>query len=333
VTALDRPLRLGRVVLMMIRPPVAGVILLFAAVGQAKVGAPDAIHPLFTTVLVVLAGWFVNATVLNDLADESIDRVNLASARGRPLVSGQATRAELLAVGVGAAAVSVLVSLAVGGPLVFVVIGGLVLNAAYSLRPLRLSHRGVVASLVLPAAFVVVPYLVGILGVTPSVTWGDVALLPGLYVAFVGRIILKDFRDAAGDAMFGKWTFLLRHGQVATCLVSAVCWVVGVAAVVVALSQPGVVGVLAVASVLCALHGLLRLSSETDRIAQQVIIGAVAHAGRGLCILVLAHLTMLAEGWSAGPQAAVLCAIGAVFAVAYVTTYSIRFRVTALRPY
>jgi hypothetical protein len=66
---------------MMIRPPVAAVVLLFAAIGQAQVGAPDAIHPLFTTVLVILVGWFVNATVLNDLADERIDRVNLAGAR------------------------------------------------------------------------------------------------------------------------------------------------------------------------------------------------------------------------------------------------------------
>jgi 4-hydroxybenzoate polyprenyltransferase len=102
-----RAVRLTRVVAMLLRPPVAAVVLLFAALGQAQVGVPDAIHPLFTTVLVILGGWFVNAAVLNDLADERIDRVNLAGARGRPLVSGHATRRELLAVGVGAAAVAI----------------------------------------------------------------------------------------------------------------------------------------------------------------------------------------------------------------------------------
>jgi hypothetical protein len=152
-------------------------------------------------------------------------------------------------------------------------------------------------------------------------------------VAFVGRIILKDFRDAAGDAMFGKWTFLLRHGQVATCAVSAVCWIVGVAALVAAVPDPAVVGVLAAGSVLCALHGLARLASETDPVAQQVIIGAIAHAGRGLCIIVLAHLTMLAEGWPAGRHDLVLAGIGVVFAVAYTATYAIRYRVPAIRPY
>ena len=39
-------------------------------------------------------------------------------------------------------------------------------------------------------------------------------LLAGLYVGFIGRILLKDFRDVRGDALFGKRTFLVRHGLV-----------------------------------------------------------------------------------------------------------------------
>jgi predicted metal-binding membrane protein len=58
--------RAARVVVMMIRPPVALVILLFAAIGTAQAGRGDALHPLLTVVPLIPAGWFVNATVLND---------------------------------------------------------------------------------------------------------------------------------------------------------------------------------------------------------------------------------------------------------------------------
>lgn len=86
-----------RLAVMMLRPPVAAVLILSAALGMAPSGRADGQHPLFTTVALIVAGWFINATVLNDLGDEAIDRVNLVNARGRPLVSGVATRRRLLA--------------------------------------------------------------------------------------------------------------------------------------------------------------------------------------------------------------------------------------------
>src|SRR4029077_4451612 len=81
--------RTAKLILMMIRPPTAAVLILFSARGLAPEGKADGVRPLFTTVLVIIAGWFINATVLNDLGDEPIDRVNLQNARGRPLVSGE----------------------------------------------------------------------------------------------------------------------------------------------------------------------------------------------------------------------------------------------------
>jgi 4-hydroxybenzoate polyprenyltransferase len=321
---------------MLIRPPVALVVHLFAAIGLAAVGAADALAPLFTTVLVVLAGWFVNAAALNDLADEEVDRINLASARGRPLVSGRATRTELWLVAVAAGVVALAVAAFEGGPVVIVVAAGLAVNAAYSLDPLRLSRRGAFGSITAAAVFVVVPYLVGVLSVEPDPSWRELALLPGLVVAFTGRILLKDFRDAAGDSLFGKWTFLLRHGRLATCRVSAACWIVGTAAVIAALpavgSRPAVI-VVGAACLLAALHGLVQLTTETDPVTEQVVIGAIAMAGRGLCIAVLAHLITTEAGWAAAPQVALLGTIGTVFVAAYVACLSARGRVTAISPY
>jgi len=195
--------RVVRVLVMAVRPPVAVVLLLFAALGQTVAGAADQLHPLLTTTAAIIAAWFVNATALNDLGDEAIDRVNLVGALGRPLVSGHATRRQLAMVAVAAGAVALALAASTGGlDTVAVVAAGLLLNAAYSLRPLRLCERGAVAVAVLPVGYVAVPYLVGALAVAP-VGWSTLAVLPGLSIAFVGRIVLKDVRDVEGDARFG----------------------------------------------------------------------------------------------------------------------------------
>jgi 4-hydroxybenzoate polyprenyltransferase len=150
---------------------------------------------------------------LNDLADEAIDRVNLPGDRRRPLVAGTATRRELVATAAGAAVVALGVSATLHWAATVAVAAGLVLSAAYSLRPPRVADRGVVACLLLPAGYVAVPYLVGVLGTRGSIHPGDLALLGGLYAGFIGRIVLKDFRDVHGDRLFGKRTFLVRHGR------------------------------------------------------------------------------------------------------------------------
>ncbi len=325
--------RAARVVVMMIRPPVAVVILLFAAIGTAQAGRGDALHPLFTVIPLILAGWFVHATVLNDLGDEAVDRVNLAGARGRPLVSGDATRAELQALGWVAAAVSVAAALTVNWRVAAVVAGGLLLNVAYSVTPIRLCDRGGLAPVVLPAGFVALPYLVGVLSVQPSVGGRDLVLLAAMYVTFVGRIMLKDFRDVRGDAMFGKRTFLVRHGREATCRLSAVLWTAGTAGLFLMLPwRPVLVAVIAVL-LACTLHGLRRLVATTGHVAEQVVIGAIAQTGRGTAIVLLAHLTIVAKGWGTTAEALVVAVLALLFTGLYAATLSERDRVLAIRPY
>jgi 4-hydroxybenzoate polyprenyltransferase len=318
---------------MMIRPPVAAVILLFAALGLAPAGRADELHPLFTTVLVILAGWFIHAAALNDLADEEIDRVNLADARGRPLVSGHATRRQLLALGTTAGAVALVVAWAVSWRVGLVVTAGLGLNAAYSLRPIRLSDRGAVASLMLPLGYVAVPYLVGALSVQSGLGRHDLVLLVGLYVTFIGRILLKDFRDVEGDERFAKRTFLLRHGRDATCLVSAVCWMAGTATLLALVPVRSVLVVVFVGYLTCALHGLQRLAVARGHISEQVTIGAIALVGRGMGVTLLAHFTMLHQGWSPVAAGLVTLGLGVLFAGMYFVTLSQRDRVLAIRPY
>ena len=323
----------ARLVVMMVRPPVAAVILLFAAIGVAQGGQGDALHPLFTVIPVILAGWFVHATVLNDLGDEAIDRVNLRNARGRPLVSGHATRAELRTLGRVAGAVALLAALAVDWQVALVVAAGLGLSAAYSVPPLRLCQRGALASLLLPLGYVTVPFLVGLLSVQASVGRDDVLLLAGLYVTFVGRIMLKDFRDVEGDAMFGKRTFLVRYGTKVTCATSAACWAAGVAMLLLVFPWRSTLVAAMVVLLACALHGLGRLATTAGMVAQQVVIGAIAQTGRGMGIVLLAHLTMGTKGWSGSGPTLVLLAVTVLYAGQYAVTLSERDRVLELRPY
>ncbi len=323
----------ARLVVMMVRPPVAVVLFLFAAIGVAQAGQGESLHPLCTVVPLIVGGWFVHATVLNDLGDEAIDRVNLPNARGRPLVSGDATRAGLSRLGWISAGVAIAAGLAVDWRVAAVVAVGLLLNVGYSVRPLRLCDRGAVASVLLPTGYVALPYLVGILSVRPSVTADDVLLLVGLHVTFIGRILLKDFRDVRGDELFGKRTFLVRYGRERTCQASAVCWLAGGGTLLLLFPWTSVlIGGIAVL-VACALHGLRRLAATADPVAEQVVIGAIAACGRGMGIVLLAHLTMVGKEWPSAAQALVLVALVAFSVGTYVTTLAQKHRVEAIRPY
>lgn len=328
-------MRALKVTVMMIRPPVALLLLLSAALGLAPAGRADGLRPLLTTVLVVVAGWFINATVLNDLADERIDRINLQNARGRPLVSGDASRRELMTLGLLAGAIAMIVAWIVAWRVGVVVTAGLTLNVAYSFPPFRLSSRGLLALLVLPMGYVALPFLVGAYSVGPSLGPHGFVLLVGLYVAFIGRIALKDFRDVEGDDLYGKRTFLIRRGRVKTCVFSAICWVSGCATLLTIVPLRSLLVVVFAAYVACALHGLRLVARTRDYVAEQVIIGAIANVGRGMGITALAFFTMASKGWSSGRQDLVYFALAFLFVGMYRAMIAERttVRLEAIRPF
>ncbi len=327
--------REARLLVMMVRPPVVAALFGFAGLGMAQAGGRDPSQEglVLVAVLVIVCAWFVNATVLNDLADEDIDRVNLPDARGRPLVSGDATRRELGALGAVCGLVALVVAWALDWRVGVVVSVGLILNAAYSVRPVRLSDRGVVASLLLPAGYVCLPYLAGTLAVDPVLDRQGVVLLAGLYVVFIGRILLKDFRDVEGDAMYGKRTFLLRHGRRATCRLSAGCWIAGSATLLLLVPAWSLLVGLFTAYLGAALYGLRLLEKADGRVAEQVLVAAVARMGTAMVVTLMAHFALAEKGWSSAGEGAILLAIAAFFVSAYLATLRDRDRVVAIRPY
>lgn len=301
-----------RLVVLVARPAVIILLAMFAGVGLALAGhAAD--KALLARTLVAVTGFLLFSVACNDLADERIDRVNLPGRR--PLVTGAASRREFTIIGVTAGATALAASATLRWPAVIVMACGLALSAGYSLRPVRLADRGAVASVVLPACYVAVPYLTGIFAARAFVRPDEVFLLAGLYLGFIGRILLKDFRDVRGDALFGKRTFLVRHGRRWTCAFSACCWLAGT--VVLLTAVPRLTAVLAVAEAGCltgAMALLAALSRPRGARRDEALITAIAIIGRGMILLLLAHLSMVCAGWSAFRYDAVIGMLGIVTA-------------------
>ncbi|GAB3592433.1 hypothetical protein GCM10027446_13130 [Angustibacter peucedani] len=302
-----------RLVVLMARPALVLLLGSYAAIGLAQRGA--ARDPrLVALSLVVVVGFLLVSVVLNDWADAEVDRVNLAGDPRRPLASGWAPR-DLVVVAVTGAVLALGAAALLGWPVLLVLVAGTALGAAYSLPPLRLSRRGALASLVLPLDVVGVPYLVGLLAGGHDVRRADVVLLGGLYAAVIGRLLLKDVRDVRGDALLGKRTFLVRHGRVVTCRVSAALCVVGGALLVAAVPDrtPALVAVYA-AGLVAVVALLQRLSRSTSPRDDTLLVAAVAVVGRGLVLTLLAHLSARPLGWAAWQQAVLLLAVGGLTA-------------------
>ena len=261
-----------RLVVLMARPALVLLLGSYACIGLAQHGNAQRLW-LVAGSLVVVVGYLLVSVVLNDLADAEVDRINLPGDRRRPLASGSAPR-DLVVVAVVGGVMALAAAAALGWRVLAVLLVGLLVGAAYSLPPLRLSKRGAVASLLLPLNVVGVPYLVG-LSRGGDVRRTDLVLLGGLYAAVIGRLLLKDFRDVRGDALLGKRTFLVRHGRVVTCRVSAALCVLGGGLLLAAVPDrtPALVG-LYVAGLAAVVALLWRLSRTTSPRDDTVLVGA-----------------------------------------------------------
>jgi 4-hydroxybenzoate polyprenyltransferase len=202
-------------------------------VGSARAGHATDLRDNFFLALAIIA-WALFAATVNDFGDRNTDRANLGHTTGRPIADGDLNHLAVSAVVVVSATVSVASAALLSPRTVIAVLCGIALAVAYSLPPFRLSSRGALTSALLPLIYVVVPYTAGRWAAGPGFDHTDMLLIVGLYVSFTGRLMLKDFRDQHGDALYGKRTFLVRYGRKRTCTTSAFLWVVGAATLLIA---------------------------------------------------------------------------------------------------
>lgn len=270
----------------LLRPRVAIMLSLFFYVGYISSNPTRPIKIKLFIGVFLLACWYVNATSSNDIADEKIDKINLKTAVGRPLVRKTASISDLWKINYICAAAVISLSLFFGLNGLLLCCVCLALNYAYSLPPMQISHKGYIAPLMLPIGYVALPFLLGQFAANNSRPIISPVFV-GLYCAFVGRIILKDLRDIKGDKMFGKNTFVVVHGKTATCLMSGFWWLVGdiiVSTFVVNQSRIALIATQILFGLI--FYCLFRLSETIAFKDEQALIGIMARIANGLVILI-----------------------------------------------
>lgn len=164
------------------------------------------------------------AMVWNDIEDRQVDADN-----GRPeLVNSSATSLHRLKMCIlFFASVSLLLSWLVNITAFILAIASLGVIWAYNSKPFQVSRRPIVSIFTLSGAGALLPYLFGL-------SLGSIAvymLIAGLFW-WLGRIslsVLKDYKDARGDARHQKKTFLLCYGAHKVAWVSIISLIIGYA--------------------------------------------------------------------------------------------------------
>jgi 4-hydroxybenzoate polyprenyltransferase len=241
-----------------------------------------------------LASSYVAATALNDLADEEIDKVNHPRDAGRPLVEGTATRQQLFVLHVLASLLGLFAAAALGWRGIGLLTVALLVSQAYSARPVRLSYRVAGGPIALGVAYVLVPFSFGVVAAEGTLRHTASALTIALFLLFAARIMLKDFRDRAGDARYGKPTILLRFGKTMTCAASLCALVAG--DIVLGTALPPVLWLFAQPFVLSIAWMLHSLWQANRPLAEQVAIGIGARMGNGLLLCILAWFVIEGRG-------------------------------------
>ena len=168
----------------------------------------------------------MSATAFNDVSDFEIDKLNIPKDNSRPLMTMGVTKRQLTIFAYSSLFAAFAFAILVSPIYILFVLSGIVLSVFYSLKPVRISYRGILAVLWLPLSYVVLSFMGGSL-INGGLNSYSLKILLALYISFIGRIILKDFRDVKGDKKFGKKTFLVRHGAKKTCFVAAASWLIG----------------------------------------------------------------------------------------------------------
>jgi 4-hydroxybenzoate polyprenyltransferase len=195
--------------------------------------AAGGLAPMIIIALLLAVLINVHANSINDYTDRDIDRHNLKGAQDRPLVTGDISLREFWILHVASAVLIMALSSFYGWKGILCSAVMLLVSYAYSIRPVRLTARPLISPVVLALAYVYYSFTFGFWSMPDDRAY-PFMLTVGLFVGFIARILLKDFRDIRGDKKYGKITFLIRYGANATIIASAllfiaasiiICWV------------------------------------------------------------------------------------------------------------
>jgi 4-hydroxybenzoate polyprenyltransferase len=302
----------------MLRYRVAAMILLFMLLGTAWHGGLRALDAPVLLMALALASSYVCATSVNDISDREIDRINHPNDVGRPLVTGTAGTGDLWTLFGISGVLAVALSFAAGTAASGIMVLSVAIGVLYSLPPARLSYRTVLAPVTLAVAYVGIPYWIGVVVAGDGLGVLDLSPLAALYLLFAGRIILKDFRDREGDALYGKPTFLLRFGKGATCLASLCAVGAGDAFLIASLADRLWLAAALQVYVACVALMLYRLYLFDNRKDEQLSIGVGARMGNGLLATLLGCLVLANQHATWSTQAIFSITLTALYLLTFV---------------
>jgi 4-hydroxybenzoate polyprenyltransferase len=270
------------------------MLLIFFLLGIAIHGKLTNFSFNYLWAVIALASSYVAATTINDIVDRKIDSVNHPTSKSRPLITGEATERDLYFVHLLAITIVAVFSLLIGIKAVIILAFSLFINYIYSLPPFKLSYRTHFAPLILSVAYVFIPYWLGTVVTHSEIKGQELFFITGLLFLFFGRIILKDFRDRKGDALYGKPTFLLKYGKSATCWLSFVSIILGNIFLFIGLSTKNPIIFFTLELYFISIFFMLyKLSKVSDHDGEQTAIGIGAKMGNGLLLTILGFLVLL----------------------------------------
>jgi 4-hydroxybenzoate polyprenyltransferase len=292
------------------------VMVTFEAIGYQAAKPAKFISVKFLLVAIMLGTLYICATCFNDAADEEIDKVNLPNDVSRPLTTTETTGKQLQQLGLAALLVATVAAILVSPAYFLFVIAGAILNIFYSVAPFKLSHRGILASLWLPLSYVVLPFLAGAFINGGSLTTTNKYILVAEYCCFVGRILLKDFRDYEGDKKFGKLNFLVRHGPILTCLASGLAWLIGDVVATINLYHifPAFIYLIQPLIVII-LYELYLLANEQKYNLKLLRVAIIGRTGNAMALALLTALTLQAFNYHEIQKNLTILAVGIFMAL------------------
>ena len=204
---------------------------LSVAIGAA---ATDQLYnPQLLPLLIVVILLNSAAMVWNDIEDRTVDAAN-----GRKELSKSSKRElrHLIWLAAGAAGLSLVIAALVSPLAAILCFIALFVTWEYNSRPLQASRRPISSIVLLSGVGAFLPYLLGV-SLAGALSWQ--LLAAGLFW-WVGRIslsVLKDYKDAPGDAKHHKKTFLLRFGARRVARVSVATFIIGYGGFILTLQQ------------------------------------------------------------------------------------------------
>ena len=246
--------------------------------------------------VIIFAIIYIHAASLNDYTDREIDEINLPEAKDRPLVTRLISEKALWKIHYAAGTIAFILSIFYGIPAIIMTVVVLMFNYAYSLKPFRITDRGILAQFTLPFVYVIYSFYLGYWSLATTAVF-PLLLVTGLYSGFIARLFLKDFRDIKGDSEFGKRTFLIRYGIKRTCFASWLFGFIALVSLVLATNLFPATLIVLIPGHIATIFLLIRLS-HTSRIKSQMkLIAGLAKIGNISVLAVLLYYLNHSSLW------------------------------------